>query len=239
MNNNYLIEKYIQNSLSSDEKLAFDELLKNDIDFKKEVDFHSNLKMVVKHEDNSNFKSFISDLESNTTQKVTRKPFYKWFAAASIIFVLGFSYFFFPKQEVSTNTLFASYFEPYRNVVAPIVRGDNQQDEKTLAFIAYEKGEYKTAVILFSKLYLSTKEPYYLFYKANALLKLEKAKEAIPLLLDHLKTKDTLTQKTNWYLALAYLKIKDKMKAKELLKKVIATNAYHNKEAKELLKKID
>jgi len=239
MDNNYLIEKHIQNNLSSDEKLVFDDLLKNDIDFKKEVDFHSNLKKSIKHDDATTFRNFISDLENNANQKATRKPFYKWFAAASIIVVLGLSYFLIPKQAVSTNTLFASYFEPYRNVVTPIVRGENMQDEKTLAFIAYEKGEYQTAIILFSKLYSSTKEPYYLFYKANALLKLERAKEAIPLLLDHLKTNDTLTKKTNWYLALAYLKIKDKMKAKELLKKVITTNAYHNKEAKELLKKID
>lgn len=238
MDNNYLIEKYIQNSLSSDEKLVFEALLKNDADFKKEVDFHSNLKNAIKHEDSVNFRGFISNLENNTSQKVGQKPFYKWFAAASIIVVLGLSYFLIPKKEVSTNTLFASYFEPYRNVVAPIVRGDNMQDEKTLAFIAYEKGEYKTAVILFSKLYSSTKEPYYLFYKANALLKLEKAKEAIPLLLDHLKTKDTLTQKTNWYLALAYLKIKDKQKAKILLKNVVDDNLYNYKKAKILLKKL-
>ncbi len=239
MDNNYLIEKHLQNKLSSDEKLVFENLLKKDANFKKEVVFHSNLKKAIKQEDATNFRNFISNLEENVDIKNSKKPFFKWFAAASVVILLGLSYLLIPKQAVSTNVLFATYFEPYRNVVTPIVRGTNDQDEKTLAFIAYEKGEYKTAVFLFSKLYTETKEPYYLFYKANALLKLERAKEAIPLLLHHLKTKDTLTAKTNWYLALAYLKTKEKQKAKTRLKKVISTNAYHHKEAKELLKKID
>lgn len=239
MDNNYLIEKYIQNCLSSQEELEFNTLLKTDANFKKEVDFQDNLKKVVKHEDDINFRNFITDLEDNVKESTSKRPFLKWFAAASITILFGLSYLLIPKQEVSTNALFASYFEPYRNVVAPIVRGENQQDEKTLAFIAYEKGEYKIAIVLFSKLYESTKEPYYLFYKANALLKLERAKEAIPLLLNHLKTKDTLTEKTKWYLALAYLKTKEKKKAKELLKRVITTNSYHNKEAKELLQKMN
>ena len=69
--------------------------------------------------------------------------------------------------------------------------------------------------------------------------KLERAKEAIPLLLEHLKTKDTLTEKTYWYLALAYLKIEDKQKAKELLSTVIIKGAYKTKEAKQLLKDIE
>ncbi len=239
MENNYLIEKYIQNCLSSQEELEFNTLLKTDANFKKEVGFHTNLKKVVKHEDATNFRNFIVGLEDRTKNTTSKKSFLKWFAAASIVVLFGLSYLLIPKQNVSTNALFASYFEPYRNVIAPIVRGENQQDDKTLAFIAYEKGEYQTAIVLFSKLYASTKEPYYLFYKANALLKLERAKEAIPLLLHHLKTKDTLTEKTNWYLALAYLKIKEKKKAKDLLKRVITTNSYHNKEAKELLKKMD
>jgi FimV-like protein len=75
-----------------------------------------------------------------------------------------------------------------------------------------------------------------LFYKANALLKLERAKEAVPLLLEHLKTKDSLTEKTNWYLALAYLKLEDKAKAEKILEKVIADGNYKASEAQKLLK---
>ena len=98
--------------------------------------------------------------------------------------------------------------------------------KKTKAFIAYETGDYELAVSLFSDLYEKDKQPYYLFYKANALLKLEKAKEAIPLLKEHLKTKDTLNEKSTWYLALAYLKIEDKENARTLLQQLVNDKQY-------------
>jgi len=239
MEHEELIEKHLQNKLSSKERLEFKKLLESNPAFKKEVSLHTNLKKVVEHEDDTNFKNLIADLEKNTTQKQPNYSYTKWLIAASIALLFGLTYFLNTSQKISTDQLFAQNFEPYRNVVAPIVRSDNQQDDKTRAFMAYEKGEYEIAISLFTKLYSETKEPYYLFYKANALLKLERAKEAIPLLLEHLKTKDTLTKKTNWYLALAYIKLKEKKKAKELLKKVVDDKSYKSKEAKKLIDKFE
>jgi tetratricopeptide (TPR) repeat protein len=239
MKHEELIEKYIQKRLTAKEELLFDELLKNDVAFKEEVNLHTNLKKVVEKDDDIKFRKLISDTEEQAKEPRQKTSYIKWLAAASVVLLLGVSYFFNMGQKLSTDVLFAQNFEPYRNVIAPIVRGNEQSDEKTLAFMAYEKGEYQTAITLFTKLYTATKEPYYLFYKANALLKLERANEAIPLLVAHLKTKDTLTEKTNWYLALAYLKLKDKQKAREFLNKVITNGLYKNKEAKKLLKEFE
>ncbi|MEE9363492.1 MAG: CDC27 family protein [Cellulophaga sp.] len=236
-----LLEKYIQNRLTSEEKLVFNELLKNDEDFRREVLLHTDIKKAVTYEDDIKFKGLVSNLENKSKNRDLKRSYGKWLIAASIALLLGLSYFININNKVTGNELFASYFVPYRNVIAPLERGSEtiQQSEQFLAFMAYEKGEYKNAIALFTKLYTTTKEPYYLFYKANALLKLERANEAIPLLLKHLKTKDTLTDRTNWYLALAYLKIKENQKAKEILNVVISKGAYKNKEAKLLLKKIE
>ncbi|WP_339918265.1 tetratricopeptide repeat protein [Yeosuana marina] len=233
-----LIEKYIQNKLSAEEALMVNQLLENDINFKTEFTLQTNLKKAVKKDDDAHFRNLISDIESKAKieSPIKRHSYAKWLAAAGIVLLLGLSYFFTMNQKPSTNELFASYFEPYRNVVQPLERGSDQQDKKTLAFLAYEKGEYEKAIALFTDLYTTTKEPYYLFYKANALLKLEKANEAVPLLLEHLKTKDTLTEKTTWYLALAYLKLNDKPNARITLKKVITEGKYKTTEAQELLK---
>lgn len=233
-----LIEKYILNKLSSEEALMVEELLKNDAKFKKELDYHSNLKKAITKEDDDTFRSLISEIESQAKIKnsVPRRSYVMWLAAASIVLLFGLSYFFTLDKKASTDELFVSYFEPYRNVVQPLERGSDQQDEKSLAFMAYEKGDYDQAISLFSNLYSTTKEPYYLFYKANALLKQEKANEAIPLLLQHLKTNDTLSEKTNWYLALAYLKLNDKKNARITLEKVIADGKYKTTEAEKLIK---
>ena len=237
MEKNKLIEKYIQNRLSQDEKSEFEKLLINDLDFKKEVDLHVNLKKVAQHEDTADFKKLVSNFETVKPQQ--RINYTKWLAAASIVLLVGLTYIFNLNDTTSSNDLFNNYFEPYRNVIQPIERSNTQQNEKTMAFMAYEKGEYTKAVNLFTNLYSNTKEPYYLFYKANALLKLEKADEALPLLREHLKTKDTLTEKTQWYMALAYLKLEDKVNAKKLLQKVITEGKYKTKEAEKLLKEFE
>jgi tetratricopeptide (TPR) repeat protein len=233
-----LIEKYIQNRLSPEEALMVDELLQNDVNFEKELTLQANLKKAIKKDDDDQFRNLISEIESKAKieNPQTKRSYVKWLAAASIVVLLGLGYFFTMDQTVSNNELFASYFEPYRNVIQPLERGSERQDEKTLAFLAYEKGDYEKAIQLFTDLYNVTKESYYLFYKANALLKLEKANEAVPILLEHLKTKDTLTEKTTWYLALAYLKLNDKSNARITLKKVIADGTYKTLEAQKLLK---
>ena len=233
-----LIEKYVQNNLSSKEKIRFDELFKSDIDFKEEAIFQINLKKAIIIEDESNFRNLISDLEYKANKPKQKRSYIKWLAAASILLLLSLP-FLNRFNKTSYNELFAQNFEPYRNVIQPIERNSNVQDEKELAFTAYEKGDYDTAITLFSNLYNSTKEPYYLFYKANALLKLDKADEAVPLLLEHLRSNDTLTEKTYWYLALSYLKLNDEENVKKNLKIIIENKKYKSKEALKLLNKLE
>ncbi|WP_117885555.1 tetratricopeptide repeat protein [Aureibaculum luteum] len=236
MEHEELIEKYIQNGLTPEEKKVVDHLINADPNFKGNLKAHLNLKKAISASDDDAFKKLLNEIESTHTTK--RRNYTKWIVAASIVLLVGLSSILSINNKPSNDELFSSYFEPYRNVIQPIERGNNFQDEKTIAFTAYEKGEYKKAFELFSKLHTSTNEPYYLFYQANALLKLEKAKEAVPLLLKHLKTKDTLTEKSRWYLALAYLKLNNKVEAKKTLKKVLTESTYKTKEANELLKKI-
>lgn len=234
-----LIEKYFENRLSSEEKLAFDQLLKNDTGFKDELAFHTNLRRVAREEDEDNFKNLVYAFEKKIKRPQKKRSFVIWLAAASILLLLGLTYFIKEFNKPTADDLFASYFQPYENVISPVERSSDQPGEKELAFYTYDQGDYEAAVLLFSQLYDSTKESYYLFYKANALIELERANEAIPLLLEHLKTKDVLTGKTKWYLALAYLKEQDKKNAKKFLKEVTKAGKYKSKDAKELLKKMD
>lgn len=239
MEHEALIEKYLQNRLSVEEKQLFDELLKNDIQFKEDVALHTNLKEVVEYDDDTNFKKLISNIESKAKSTLQKRNYTKWLVAASIVVLLGSFYVINLNKTVSSNKLFATYFEPYRNVIQPVERGNEMQDKKTQAFTAYENGYFEEAITLFSELHITTNESYYLFYKANALLQLEQANESINLLLEHLKTNDILTQKTNWYLALAYLKIDDTENAKNTLQIVINSKMYKTEDAKALLKKLD
>lgn len=240
MEREILIEKFIQNRLSTEEMSVFIELLEKDKSLNKEVKLQVSLKKVVEKNDDSNFRNLISDIESKTVKPKQKYAYVKWLVAASIILVLGLSYFLTLEKNATGQDLFADYFEPYRNIIQPVQRSsDLEQNEKEIAFMAYDHGDYEKAQLLFSSLYTTTDESYYLFYKANALLKLERADEAIPLLLEYNKTNDTLKEKSNWYLALAYLKLNDRPNAKKSLKTVVSDGKFKTKEAKKLLKQFE
>lgn len=235
------LEKYIQGELTEKERQEFDALVKDDADFRREVEFHTNLKKVTESEDDDNFRTMLTDFESEARMEKssTKKIPVKWLAAASIVLLAGLAYFFTIDNSTSTEELFAQNFVPYRNVVHPIVRGSNDQGQKTKAFSAYQKGDYKNALNLLTELYKTEKEPYYLFYRANALIQLNRASEAIPLLQQHLDAKDSLAEKSRWYLAMAYLQMNEKENSIKMLNEVVNDDKFNVEEAKRLLQDLD
>ena len=239
MDRDQLIEKYFQKQLTSEEQLLFDQLMADDREFREAVAFQENVKRVAEAEDDAQFRALIGGFETEHAEKPSQRSYTKWLVAASIVLLLGASYFFFPQRTDSPQELFAEHFEPYRNVIHPIVRDAEQQDKRTAAFAAYEQGRYEDAIVLFDELYASSPAHFYLFYKANALIELERAKEAIPLLEEHLKTSDTLTEKSPWYLAMAYLKLNDRTNAKKWLRVVERQQKYKASTAKALLGSFD
>lgn len=241
MERDNLLEKYLVGELSKEERQEFDTLLENDPDFKEEFEFQTDVKRAVISAEDEDFMKMLSDFDSEATdEKPQIKSFpTKWLVAASIALLVGVTYFLTFNQSISTQELYAQNFEPYRNVVHPIVRGEEGADLKTKAFSAYQTGDYEKALPWFTELYTTEKESYYLFYSANALIQLNRAAEAIPLLQEHLKTKDKRTDKSNWYLSMAYLQLDDTENAKKMLNLVITEGVYKVEEAKQLLNALD
>ncbi len=237
MDREKLLENFIQGRLTEKDQQEFDRLLTTDEVFRTEVNFHSNLKSVTQAEDDDNFRALLADFEAEAgleKSSIPRIPT-KWLVAASVILLIGISYFFMIDQNLTSQELFIKNFEPYPNVVHPIVRGKEGIDTKTVAFRAYQTGDYETSAELFEELYTVTEESPYLFYQANSLIQLNKAKEAIPLLQNHLKAGDDLSDKTNWYLAMAYLQIDDKENAIKMLESVLRNGKFKAEEAKDIL----
>ncbi len=237
MNRETFLQKHLMGELTEKERQEFDALLKSDPKFREEVEFQTDVKRAVTAEEDENFMAILSNFESEARAKnpQVRKFPTKWLVAASIALIAGSTYFFMVNQTASPRDLYSQNFKPYRNVTHPITRGEEMIDTKTQAFSNYAKGDYKEAVLIFTKLYASEKEPYYLFYKANALIQLNRAEEAIPLLQEHLETKDSLIDKSNWYLAMAYLQLEDTENAEKALNEVVSKNAYKAEEAKRLI----
>ncbi len=220
MNNIELIDKYFENSLSPKEQVKFNDLLQNNKDFVKEFAFQKDLRKIISIKQQEDLKSTLQQFETKIQNKsvfsIINK---KWLIAASLTLLVTLGIWsvkntFFP----STDTLFVENFEPYRNIVQPIVRGETVNTIEHKAYVAYENGNYYKAINLFNSVKNPNEAPI-LFYKAMGYLATNKTSEAIHILLpiatsSNLTDSDlNLNEKANWYLALAYLKNGDNKKA--------------------------
>lgn len=238
MNKEELIANYFTKKLSHEAQVEFDHLMANDAEFAKEVTFQKNLKATINKEEQDIVKEQLQGFEAEENSTFNYR---KWLVAASVLLLLGVSSFWFFNNSVNTEKLYAENFEPYRNIVQPIVRGDTKTDLKTKAFTAYETKNYTEALEYFDELLLEHPDETLTFYKANVLLKLDKTEDAIAVFKSNLKTPDSLDAKNNWYLALAYLKLDDIKNVKKHLNTLVSNPSgnYKEKEAKTILKKLE
>ncbi|WP_378181325.1 hypothetical protein [Aquimarina sp. SS2-1] len=238
-----LIDKYIQSELTPSEKKQFDILLDQDDTFKEEVELIRNLKIVSGSEDRDQLRKSMADFEAKIAARETKViPLFNYkrlLVAASILLVVAIGGITLLNPfGVDTNELYADNFEPYKNVVTPIVRGENDNDAEVIAFTSYETKDYESAANQFETLYETTKRPYFLLYQANALLALDKTAEAIPLLEKHISLNDELSERGKWYLSLAYLKDNRKKEAINLLKQMVEVGSFKKGDAEKLLEQL-
>ncbi|MFD2563930.1 tetratricopeptide repeat protein [Aquimarina rubra] len=238
-----LIDKYLQSELTSSEKDQFDSLLENDATFRDEVELFKNLKVVTGTEDRDKLRKSMADFEAkiaaNETKVIPLFNYKKLLVAASILLVVAIGGITFLNPfGVDTNQLYADNFEPYKNVVTPIVRGENDKDDEVIAFTSYESKDYNLAADQFETLYETTKRPYFLLYQANSLLASDKVKEAIPLLEKHITLQDELSERSKWYLSLAYLKENRKDEAIVLLEEILEKGTFKKGDVERLLKQL-
>jgi len=236
MNKDKLIANYISKTLSLEAKTEFDHLMATDSEFAKEVTFLYNLKAVIEKEEHEAVKLELQGFEAKENSVLSYR---NWLVAATVAVLLGFSGFWYFNNSIDTEKLYVENFEPYRNVVQPILRGETKTDLKTKAFTAYETRDYTEALHYFNELLKENPDETIAFYKANVLLKLNKTEEAVLIFKNNLKTTDSLNAKNNWYLALAYLRLNDIEGAKEILNELDTSSLFKNKEVKYLLKKLD
>jgi tetratricopeptide (TPR) repeat protein len=238
---NTLIEKYFSGSLTKKEHLDFEKLYNSDSEFKNEVDFLKNIKRVSEKEDDNKFRNELKTFESEFISK-NKNPLVKWlkpFIAVAAVLLIALYINLMYNTPINEEQLFTYYFEPSKNVSAPIVRSENQSNT-TNAFIFYSEKNYNKAYELFDALYKSSKNSEFLFYQGNALLALGNTNEAIEKFKEHLNHSDLLTNRSHWYLALAYLKTKEVALAKQELNALINSGeSFKKSEASALLKKLE
>ena len=244
MDKELLLYNYFANQLTEDEQLLFDELLKNDMDFKAQFEFEKDLKRVIKEYVNADLKEKLVGYEKEISAKDKSNPskwrFKNWSIAASITLLIGLGWIGFKSLSgPDYDNLYQDNFEGYPNTVYTISRGDGDTSKERDAFAAYEAGEYEKAVTAFQELRSTGGISHGDFYQALSYLQLGKNAQAIDLLKNVILNDEAFKAEANWYMALAYLKDSDKVNAVATLKKHVADFNYNKNKAEALLRELD
>lgn len=236
MNRSDLIDKYIQKKVSVEELEKIKQLMEKDADFKEEITFQLELRQAVKREESQKLKQRLQRLEKGKKSK----RFFSTIWKVAAVFVVGLGLLWFFNMSPDYEKIYSENFEPYPNIVTPTVRGVHiSKHEVEKAFRYYDSRDYAKAAAVFKQVYDRDKTGYANFYYAISLMADQQIENAIEALKNpDWEIPEKYQDQTDWYLALGYLKIKNKEEAITYLEKVIKADGAMAELARNIVKEI-
>ena len=245
-----LIEKYLEQKMSADERQQFEKLLKNDPALKEELQLHRQAAAVLKGEKVHELRSVLKDVDKNWGAKKDEKKgvartinFRRVIAIAATVLLLVMAYqmFFTGGGTISNEQLFADNFQPYQMLLSQ--RGISEEEKNVLlenAITAYSKNDFQGASEAFQQ--LSKSEPddiTYQFYLAVAQLGAKNNDAAINVFSQISSTENNpFKEQSQWYLGLAYLQKGDVENAKKSFTEIQSGQFKYN-EAQQVLQEFE
>lgn len=208
------IERYYNDSITSDERVVFEKKLQNDPEFKTQVEDIKTLLLGIEtqalKEQLNDFHKNIKKIEKNT--RVGFLTFRKFAAAAAIIITLGGFWFF---NKPTNEKLYAKYFKPDPGL--PTTMSSTEEFKFYDAMVNYKRGDYKLAIEKWETLLSHKPQNDTLNYFVGvAYLADKNEKTSIPYLEKTVQqTNSVFKNEAFYYLGLAYLKVDNIQLAKE------------------------
>lgn len=243
--NDELLDKFLRGEASEEGKARI-----NQGEFQDELVFRKNLQNALGDESRSMMKRRLVNLDQKIVARQRMNQLFMMIGIATGVVLIGYLIWsnISKKQadetqesieEISTQ-IFASNFEPYPNIVAPIVKSDNDVSDREKAFQAYEQGDYATASKLLNQLVVENQDTTALFYEAIILLREGASEAVIPKLQAVMNASSTTFQQpAQWYLALGHLKAYDIDNAKLLLEQIVEDETHlYKRKAEQVLEKL-
>ncbi|SFU20125.1 hypothetical protein SAMN04489724_0245 [Algoriphagus locisalis] len=249
MESNELLDRFFKGSLTAEEKLMLEELIRSDAEFREEFELQQATREAVIRNKHKELKAFLGGVEEEITgsQKIRKihPNSYLWKIAAGVALlvaatVLIFNFTGTPSAAPATDS-FLSYYTAYPNVVSPITRGEelNPEDLEKAAFVAYESKNYSLSDSLFTKI-LSYQTDYVQFYKGISKFELGQYDSAIQYFDNYLYSDGTqLRDQAKWYMALSYLVKGDTLRGKEEMIRLRKSSGYKMDEVERILLEIE
>ena len=234
MEHNDELQDYRRGRLSAEERAAVEARLQREPELTAELRRRQDLQRAIGASDAADMKAELQALEGELSGAATpvvplrapaRHRLRIWLAAAAVLLLLGAGLWLYSQFQTATTPaeLYATYYAPYPNALAPVVRGNEDLSPRERAMAAYEGGDYPSAAAQLAALPDATLDTQ--FYQAISLLESERTGEAIQLL-ERLSTARFAYQpQAQWYLALANLRAERVAEARAALEALQRTDS--------------
>lgn len=229
------MEAFYNRTLPEAERQAYENRLSSDKEFGQAVLEYRKISKalhIIKHRKRLAFLKEIDEQMPpiKETKVINMKRLLAIAATVALAIVALWQFIGQPKKPQSAM---AAYFKPYSS--NELTRGVEKEDKKTLAFRAYDKGDYATAVPLFKSAFAERPDTILLLFESVSQLGNGQSQEA-QMNLEKLIGSAIVPQEIlPYYLGLAYADNNQLEKAAIELKKAINTEGGHQQAAKDAL----
>ena len=241
--NRHLISKYLSGELDMPAALRFEELLLSDFELQEELKLFKEVDAAIKDTEVLNLRVQLEAMHEPLTRKgigrsgksVKRVIRYAA-AAASVAFILAFSFFgLFEKSSITEK-----FYQPYE--ITMVNRSSNLNIDEALreAMIRYDNQEYREAVVLFEQVIES--EPGMLsnfLYSGISYFEIKEYYKAEDSFQTIINQKDNLyIEQAEWYIGFCYIMTARREKAMKHFSKIAEEKGYFSEKAKKILRKL-
>ena len=240
------IEGYLNQTLTPEEQTAFEKELLASTALQEEVEKHRVLHETLSDTDTLAFREKLARISQEIKeeeQQESSSGFSKYLKiAAAIIVLIGVSALLWIPNfaPIQKGGLYAAYYEPFP--VEDTTRGEDTQDFADV-LAAYSKGEYQKILPQLEEI-VNVKQPDSLgnllsanqfnLYLGNSYMNTNQEKKAIPVF-ESIAKSSKYYENGQWYLALTYLKLKDKKQVISILKELVEYNGVYKDKSIKLL----
>lgn len=242
-----LVQRYLNNELTAQERDAFEKELKHNNLLREELYMQRKIDLFIQDDDLENFKFELDYVYDNLIKKRKKKRYLSVgrmaFAAASILLLISLSVVFLMNDNnVSGDKIFNEYYEGYpSSYITRSVEPCIKNNLYASALAQYEAKDYvsaKESFIAVSKNHLNNIAAR--FYLGIVNVELGDYNSAIEYFNKVIKSKDQFyVEQSEWYKVLCLVKLNHKSHAITHLNAIVEQKGFYRSRAEEILLKLE
>lgn len=245
-NNMELIDQYLKDHLSPEDREDFEDHLKNDPEFRQGFEQHKTLVDGIKLHGRKTLRNKMKGWDDemialndgiNNGKKL--HSFRWYYAAAAITFLIVSLAIIYSNLDSGYEKVLAAHYQPYI-YIPDAQRGEGRaSDPNESIFMSYDRGEYKQTITSINEIDEADRTDIMNFLLANSYQAEKEYQNAIQVYEKIIESKSFYLSGAQWYVSLCYLSINQPDKAVPILNELKNSNSSYAPKSKELLMELE